>query len=143
MTYLHDGLADTGHVIVIATAEHREALRAALPPRRLEQERSTTFALFCAYPLADAQGQVGDGLSQICHRHTLIHMSRHLDPDEDTAGETARVLLDSTRALLRVDSGRRGAQRAVSDLGGTTVPVFQTPANALAGPGPFQGGQRA
>ena len=64
-TYVLKGLADAGHCIVIATPEHREALRAALPPHPLRAAESAgrfqtldaeqTLALFMRGGLPDPE----------------------------------------------------------------------------------------
>jgi len=49
-------------------------------------------------------------------------------------GDTLRVLLDSTRMLLRMDSAEQAVgvlMQAVTELGGSTVPAARAPADAL------------
>lgn len=62
--------------------------------------------------------------------------AEHRDPPPSagTAKDTTQVLLDSARALLRVDSAEQAVGvliRAVSDLGGATVPALRCPAEAI------------
>ncbi|GLY99888.1 hypothetical protein Acsp02_71410 [Actinoplanes sp. NBRC 103695] len=55
-------------------------------------------------------------------------------PSTGTAKDTTQVLLDGARALLRVDSVEQAVgvlMRAVSDLGGATVPAMRCPADAI------------
>jgi diguanylate cyclase (GGDEF)-like protein len=56
-----------------------------------ELQLSTTFSLFCAHPLAEAQAQPGDAIGQICDLHTHVHMSQTLEPDPGTDGTDAAL----------------------------------------------------
>ena len=102
-----------------------------------ELQRDIDFSLLCAYPLVDLQGHDGAQLGRLCHAHSsvLVRGSAEQSAKDSADGaESVTVLLDSTRALLRVEAAEQAVgvlMDTVTALGGSTVPAARGSAEAL------------
>ncbi len=99
-----------------------------------ELGEQTTLDLLCGYALADLPADPGGSVTDLCHQHTKVHLGRHTIAGGEQSVDVAQVLLESTRALLRISSTEQAVgtlMRAVAQLGGSCIPAEQDTGTAI------------